>query len=84
MNHATEASCEDEQLLLHALQLYESNSGEELPVTADPSRYRAPVSSTAIGKLLESHQASHLTLVYLSKELEDSGHVFFFFIKLPL
>ena len=68
MNHGPEASCEDEQ--------YESNSCEELPVTADPSLYGAPVSSTAIGKLIDSHQVSHLTLVYLSKELEDSGHVF--------
>ena len=59
MNHATEASCEDEQLLLRASQQYESNSCEELPVTADPGQYRAPVSSTAIGKLLESYQASH-------------------------
>ena len=53
MNHATEASCEDEQLLLCASQQYESN-GEDLPLTAGSSRYRAPVSSTAIGKLIDS------------------------------
>ena len=64
-------------------------------MTAGPSRYPAPVSSTAIRKLIDSqvpvktrtflfqmllpasfhlHQVSHLTLVYLSKELEGFGH----------
>ena len=77
MNHATEASCEEKQLLLHASQQYESNSSEELPVTVDPSGYREPVSSTAIGKLIDSHQASHLSLVYLSRNLRTLVMCFF-------